>query len=48
MLLHLALTMDSLLPAAASRPELSLQLIFFDGEDRSEYLQWICVGKNVF
>ena len=38
MLLHLALTMDSLLPAAESEPELSLQLIFFDGEEA--FVSW--------
>ena len=38
MLLHLALTMDSLLPAAETEPELSLQLIFFDGEEA--FVSW--------
>ena len=38
MMLHLALTMDSLLPATESEPELSLQLIFFDGEEA--FVSW--------
>ena len=33
MLLHLATTMDSLLPPPNTDPELTLQLVFFDGEE---------------
>ena len=33
MLLHLATTMDSLLPPTNTDPELTLQLVFFDGEE---------------
>jgi len=36
MMLHLAMTMDSLLPDTKSEPELSLQLLFFDGEEAFE------------
>ena len=38
MMLHLAMTMDSLLPNTMSEPELSLQLIFFDGEEA--FVSW--------
>ena len=38
MLLHLARTMDSLLPAPDTDPELTLQLIFFDGEEA--FISW--------
>jgi len=33
MMLHLAMTMDKILPQASETPELTLQLVFFDGEE---------------
>ena len=38
MLLHLALTMDTLLPGVDADPELTLQMIFFDGEEA--FISW--------
>ena len=33
MMLHLAATMENILPPVSEEPELTLQLIFFDGEE---------------
>ena len=48
MLLHLARTMDSLLPAPDTDPELTLQLIFFDGLTFRLYILYCSVLSSVF